>query len=407
MYNHTNFCQNTKSVDKMFKTFKKTKDDFLTGLNRDPTSTLTELWGDNSILPTDRECKYQLGKKNTDISMIKRQSFTCAMCKTLSSLISGNGLIENNIISIKCGNKAGDILKIEDHVNVHKVLVSDELKVIIYNNINLVYDDTILFELDSFTNEIVQNVVMESIWSNNVIKYYTYFVCANNGYILMDDITNIKELHLNTETDINGLIGQLLSSLKMYSACALCLGEPSLDTIGFINEPISYEYNGCHVKCPITLKFKKLESNSIDIKGGKYRFVKRNHVDKMITKNKTSLINDIEVISEYPTVIKFNQQHFDIYRKYMNLGIPLFATTWNTYICFIMIMMIPEINKQIREIPTLYALWETLWKHTDITKINENVESQNIKWKVYFVDHCIQVGVLDDLWKMYKSKKDN
>lgn len=413
MYHHPQFCQNTKSVDKMFKTFKKTQDEFLSELKKNPYKTLNSLWTVDSIFPTDKDCKYELGRKKDNSSMINRQHFACSMCKSLSSLVDGNGHIQNNRINVKCGNKAGEVLTIEEFNDKSYVNISEEIKQIIYNNINTAYDDATIIELDIFNNEIVQSSILESLWSDNVKKIYSAFLCSHNRYLISENISfiNIKDFLANYPNNsvnlVNGIIGQLLVSLRVYSSCALLMGDPGLNSFSIINEPISFEYNGCHVHCPVTLKYNNLSYNSIDLpsKGEKYRFTYVNQVDKMLIKNKiTPVINEIDVISEYPTVIRFDGSNFDTYKRYIKTGVPLFAGTWNIYTSFIILMTQPELREQIRSDSNLYSLWEKLWSNANINEINTYIESSNINWRLYFVNQGIQVGVSEDLWKMYKSK---
>jgi hypothetical protein len=388
------------------------RDEFLKELKENTEKIVSTLWTDESLLPKDNLCRFQLGVKSDQLrdSMITRQNFTCSMCKTLSKLLAGNKHVVGTTIMLECGHKAGCTLNIETYPDENfKLSRDDEVERIIRNNIDGMYDDAIVYELDNFSNILLNTLIMESVWSDNVRSAYMGFICSNTGYIINDSLkySSIDQLpkELITEELVDGLIGQLLISLKKYANVVFLIGSPSLDTIGFSEDAISMEHTKHVVKCDLTLKFKHMKYNSIDVKSkNKCRLVNVNPVDKMLLRHSfSSLVNDIEAVSVDPLTVKFSPKQFDVYQRYIKVGVPLFASTWNLYICLILLMTNESIRAIVGKVKHLKKLWDYLWDPNEIPSFTKLADKE-INLRPFMVNRSIKVGCLDEVWNIYKTR---
>lgn len=428
MYHQTHFCQTTKSADKMFKIFQQMRTEFMENLHKDPEGTLRKLWADESLLPQDKHCQFQLGITSDKLptSMIQRQNFTCSMCKTLSKLLAGNKHTVGTTIMLECGHKSGCTLNIETYKNdIFKISRDDDVLRIIANNIDTMYDDSLVFELDNFSNILLVTLVLEKIWAENVRKAYIGFSCASQGYILNDSlqypsIDTMNDLELSPTT-VDGIIGQMLVSLKQYSTAVFLIGCPSEESIGFSDESISFGYGEYTVDCDLTLKLKHMMYNSVDIvdENKRLRIVNVNPVDKMLLRHSfSSLVNEMTVVSTDPLVVSLSPKQFDIYQRYVKVGVPLFASTWNVYSMMIILMMQKNIYKGVMADKKLKGIWEHMWSKNDLKEINASCSQSgtlpslknsvpnhkvntNINLRPFLVDKEIKIGILDDLLEKY------
>jgi hypothetical protein len=382
----------------MFRLFHKMRDDFIKELKKAPEIVLPQLWSAESPLPRDDLCRFQLGSQATTLkdSMITRQNFTCSMCKTLAKLLAGNKNVVGTTIMLECGHKAGCTLNIESYHNEDfKMETDDEILRIVRSNIDKLYDDSVVYETDTFTNILLNTMILESIHSENVRCAYMGFICSGNGYIINDSLKykSINELNVEmTPSLIDNILGQLLTALKKYSSHVFLIGVPSFECIGFTEEPI-------------TLKFKHMRYNSIDVDTAhKYRIVNTNPVDKMLLRHSfSSLVNDLDIIESKPLTIRFSHKQFDIYQRYIKVGVPLFASTWNLYTCFIMLMLQKNIYNVVQDTPRLRSLWEHLWDPSDLEAVNGHCSLSGPNFRPFMVNRNIKIGCLDELWHKYKN----
>ena len=437
-YHDIDCCEWTRGIDTLLEQYKHDRNLITSLIINDPDTLIRTIWKQNGPLAIDNECRCQMG--NGD----KRTSFACSQCRNLSRIIDFRlGGVERPF-QIKCGNSIGQNFIVSstdvsapflewdnDSARRAKVFVQQ------YHNLTICGTPNIqnmkCITGDSFT---IRTLIMWMIAKNftelglpHCPTMYTAFICNNIGYSLynMPNIGTLSELQKigsyhdpipeNAVTKalkssiVRTIIQQLLVTLLELTKINFSHGTPSIHSLIFTKDPVSYLYDGVHVNGPITLQISDMWNASATFGNNHFfpksvkdtMYIERNMFVPEIATKTVSMAHcyDIGVIdgvnessslplsvvcpinvntcpdattydvckSQNVTLYRLTNNTIDIYSAMRHIGFPLYVGSFDFYCFMTSLMCDPSFFNAVMKDDKLYRLWSMMWLIDDLPNI--------------------------------------
>lgn len=455
---HNYYCSNdTRGIDKLLNSYKLDRESIIYQLSTNPQNLINTIWKKDSLLAIDNECMCQMG--NCEY----RSFFICSQCKNLKRISNcKEGVKEGRgrKFKIECGNKTGKQLMIVNNGKINEYLNWDQIseervKYYMSNYKNLSLCGTNIQDInsykcisgDSFTIKLLLWWLIEKQFEQlslpHIQKLYTGFICNKIGYILQDDniIGDIKELHRvskyheidKTSTFIKSrhfvssalksdivltIITQLLVILLELMRINFNHGNPSINSLVFSREPVSYMYNSFHVHGEITVVISDLDNSSATYNNIHYftkniksnLYIERNlFVPEIVTKRVTMAYCEIDNSSNCdPNNVLFyrlNNSTLEIYNSMRHIGFPLFSGSFDFYCLFISLLCDKSFYDCVINDTKLYKVFMMMFLKEDIIRVEEKIrERHNFDDNISVIDivkGCwLRCDIVQFIWKI-------
>jgi hypothetical protein len=385
-YHDIDCCDKTLGIDNLLSKYKSDRESILNMMLKDPNKLIQTIWSVNSPLAIDNNCLCKMSKRNY---------FTCAQCKNISRITDFKYNVDEPI-QIECGSLSGKKIIVKSHGIISPFLKIDlhaTQKVKKYGLKCIVGDD---FTISTFNNWIIEDIFKKSNLPH-ISNLYTSFICNNNGYsvsryhklVNLSDINNVRGINLSDIGGARSIILQLLvilTELEKYDFFQSC---PTLKSLYFVQEPVSYLYNNVHVEGPITLKIDNLEQASINYGGMRYY---SKNVENTISIEKNTFVPEMNINGSYYKLTNIN---FDIYIAMRQIGIPLFTNSFNFYCLMVALMCNESFYNNVMSNQNVDNIWKNMWLPENLILVENAVKELH---SVENVDANIIFDIVKGLW---------
>jgi len=388
-YHSLDCCDSNRGIDKLLNNYKKSIDLVYNLIINNPDKLIEILWKQESPLSIDMSCRCSMGSGD------RRSAFSCSQCKNIGKIKDFRK--SDLIFEIQCGvNKGKRLIILPYHISNLFICYDDEIsekyKSYLLQNCNCAgtVDSTVRFiRSDPFTNRALIMSVITKIFRDKKLPHsmnlHTAFICGNKGYSILDDPTigSLDDLHKITEYHTKeedmcspflhkisrSIIMQLIVILNELSYFNFSHGNPSVESLVFGYEHVSYKYEGIKISGDITLKiinfwkssatFSKIRYFPDDVKSKLFL-----ECNVLIPKIHIMMINN----TEYYKIGKCN---IDTLISMNNSGIPIFTGSFDLYCFFVSLMCDQSFYMSVIREDDLYSIWKSIWLEEDLDKIDE------------------------------------
>lgn len=444
-YHNFESCENTRGIDNLLSRYKKDREIILYFMLYNPDKLISTIWKREGLLGIDNECRCKMGLGEN------RSPYSCAQCKNMRRLIDFKLGAINRPFKIECGEMVGKkfIISSTDISSLFLQWDTDSTKraklfVRQYNMLNMCGTPNIS-EMknivgDTFTIRTLLTWMIHKIFMTKGLPHChllnTIFVCCNKGYSLyeMPSIGNISDLHkiedyheldtsiismklehfidvpLKTEI-VQTIIKQLLVILIELSAINFSHGSPSINSLIFIKEPVSYIYDGIHIEGPITLQITDLWNSSATFNNIHYSsknlnssmYLEKDIFVPEIATRETSMAycQKYKLAENIPNVCQSNNillyrltnSTINIYNAMRHIGFPIYIGSFDFYCLIISLMCDKSFYNAVINNDNLYKLWCMMWISDDL----ENIENKIKHYQTTNID-ITPVDIIRGVW---------
>jgi len=380
-YHSLDCCDLNRGVDKLLTNYKKEKDIIYDLLVNDPDKLIEIMWTQDSPLCIDINCRCCMG--NGD----RRSAFSCSQCKNIGKV---KDLRKSDLtFKIQCGINTGKQIIILQHKISNLFICYDNknherYKYCMIQNCN-VNEDTRFVKSDSFTNRTLLMSAITKIFRDkklpHTITLHTAFVCNDKGYSMLedptigslDDLHKLSEYHTQSENICSSLLNkisktiiqQLIIALNELSNIKFSHGNPSVESLAFGSEHISYKYEGINIDGDITLKIVNFWKSSASLSNTRYY---SNDIKSQFHLECNILVPKIQTMDEY---YKIGCNNIDNLIAMNNCGISIFSGSFDLYCFFVSLMCDQSFYLSVIQDKDSYLLWKSIWLIEELDKINQ------------------------------------
>lgn len=428
-YHSLDCCDSNRGVDKLFNNYRKDIDLIYNLMTSNPDKLIEIIWTQDSPLCIDVNCKCDMG--NGD----RRSAFSCSQCKNISKIkdLRKSELTFKIEHGLNCGKKIivlpheiSNLFMLYDTKNYEKY------KSYMLQNCSCNVNENIRFiRSDPFTNRILLMSAVNNIFKDkrlpHTVNFYTAFICGDKGYSMLEfptlgslnDLHTISEYHTDSENICSPflckitktIIIQLIIALNELSYFNFWHGNPSVESLVFGIEQVSYRYDGFNVNGDITLKIVNFWKSSASFSNNRYfpNDVKSElHLECNVVTPKiiTTMINN----NKY---YKIGHDNIDTLIAMNNSGIPIFLGSFDLYCFFVSLMCDRSFYISVIENKDLYLLWESIWLVEDLDKLNKliydhhnlDIPINNFNTTINIISKFwLRCDVIKYLWSLIKKK---
>lgn len=433
MHHDLNISCDNQGVDKLFNKFKDHLNVITNLMINDPQQLINTIWTHDSPIAIDVNCKCLMGEGD------RRSHFQCSQCKNIGRIKDFRK--KESTFKIQCGIKNGETLMIISHeipklfINIDNGITEKARAYIIQHieaitcgtNIN---NQTLFISSDKFTNRILIMSMISKIFKEkklpHLLNLHTAFICGNKGYSLMDhpcigslrDLHKISEYHSKPENmcaPLNcnisrSIIYQLIITLKELSYYNFNHGNPSIESLTFEKEKVSYKYDNVNIENQISVKL-------INFWNASATFNNIHYFSKDI---KSEIYVECNVfIPEFETLnnnqyYRLDKNNIDIYLAMNRTGIPIYSGSLDLY-CFITSLMCDKsFYLSASKDEKIIKIWSAMWLPDDYNKINKlvlerhycDIPINNFESTVDIIKGSwLRCDIISYLWNIIKMMK--
>jgi len=386
-YHTIDCCDKTLGIDNLLYKYQTDRDLIINMMIKDPNKLIKTIWSVNSPLAVDNNCLCK---------MSKRSYFMCAQCKNLSRIMDFRIGI-NNPFRIECGTFTGKQVTVSETMVPSPFLEWDNQSSYRAKKYRQQYEIKTSQELkcitgDNFTIQTLINWIISDIFIKNNLNHvpnlYTSFICNNIGYSLTDNPIIEKKSSIT-----KSIILQLLVILTELAKYDFYHGDPSLKSLIFTKDPVSYKYENLHIEGPITVKIDNLSNSSINFHN--IRYFSNNNQNIMYIERNTFVpeINTMKLQNK--SFYKLTSNNIDIYNAMRHIGVSLFSNSFNFYCFMISLMCNKHFYNDIVNNTNLYGLWEKMWLPENLDNVNDLIIETH---EMDIVDTNIIFDIIKGFW---------
>jgi hypothetical protein len=414
MYGALNCCDGTLGIDKLLKHYENERTAAINSLNNHTVS-------ENSLFAVDSNCTWKMGRVSGLGTL--RSSYHCAQCKNLSRLVDLSKFVLNTPVLIKNGREAGRYWNVSASPVNSLFLENDphaenKMSVYIENYKSLTScgtPDTALncIKGDSFTiSTLIQWYLHDYFFKKglpHIPLLYTAFVCDKMGY-KVEECHQEFDLNSLTPEIVKGILLQILVIFKELAALNFNHGTPTLESLLFLNKPVSYMYEGIRVVCPMTVALTNFTHSSLTINGSHY-FVENTLHPVYLAHGifapeiSTFRCNECSCGSLFYRLSN-NKKH-ETLTAIRHIGFPLFTGSYDVYNLILSLMGDRDIYNEVIRDDFLFNFWCALWHAKDVNTITQTIErnhNRGTSMDRYVVMHSgwLRCNIIDHLLKLYQ-----
>jgi hypothetical protein len=416
-YINTDCCEGTTHVDQLLARYQQERNMVVAMMSSDPDTLIKVLWKDDSPLGIDNSCRCQMGAGEP------RSPLSCAQCTNMKRLVRFNKTGPGTSFLIECGRELGRkliftisppvVLSLrwapESDQRARLLLASHQALLSCgtppFNGRRITGD---VFTITTLVSWLVEATLKK--YNINVVRRLTAFVCRNTGYSVEDspdlgliDKTSTVSSYLTGATSaetglkpevVLGIITQLVVNLIALKEIRFSHGMPSDKALFFSRIPVSYIYQGFHVKAPLTLSLGNFSKSSAGTTENQFfsstedaqAFMERYPFSPEIQTIRGSMAycgsgseSSGEKVCQAKnfSVYRLTADNMLLYTYIRHSGIPLFTGSFDFYCFLISLMRHPIFRQTMLRDQNLYRLWSLLWLPDDFQTINERLGFQS------------------------------
>lgn len=428
-YHSLDCCDSNRGVDKLFNNYRKDIDLIYNLIVNDPDKLMSIIWSQESPLCIDTNCRCCMGYGD------RRSAFSCSQCKNISKIKDFRNL--DLTFKIQCGINNGKQIIILPHEIPNLFICydtknSEKYKSYMIQNCDCIIDEDLRFICsDSFTNRMLIMSAITKIFRDKKLPHtmnlYTSFICGDKGYSMLEnptigslnDLHKISEYHTKPENMCSAflskitktIITQLVITLNELSHISFSHGNPSIESLVFGDEHVSYKYDNFNVNGDITLKIVNFWKSSATFSKTRYfsdNIKSQLHLEcnVLIPKIQITMINN----NKY---YKIDHNNIDILISMNNSGIPVFLGSFDLYCFFVSLMCDQSFYMSIIKDNDLHLLWKSIWLNEDLDRVEKLICDQhyldeqvnNFETTVNIImGSWLRCDVIKHLWSLIKKK---
>lgn len=414
-YNDYNCPKSIIGVDNLLNRYQDDRMQVINLIKYNYKSLIEKIWKKDGILAIDENCRSNINNRNY---------YICTQCRNLRRLLDDRSGL-NKPFSIKYGSMLGESLIIK---NINTLKNNIFLRIDNYNNLNDNIDNKIIG--DKFTINLLINWMLMDIFHNmnlnHCVNLYTSFICNNIGYNLEEypdyiDITELSKKYYDKKDHkfqpaleipiVKSIINQILIILDILSEYNFSFGSPSISSLYFKNEAISYSYKNKNICGPITLKLHKFYNCSIIFNKNFYHSLnleKTLFLEQNIFNNKFLNIFEFKHI-ENKKFFKLNDESLEFFISKKGDQIINYTPQIDFYCLIVSLMTCNDFFNTIKNDESLNLFWNNLWCNNNQKQIVEyrlsNFHNDNnppiiIKGKGLISDNNFinSLYIINDIW---------
>lgn len=450
-------CETTRGADYMFHRYELDKALVLNLVYNEPEILVAKLWQPNGLLAIDSDCRCKMGKGDINTH------HACSQCQTIRRLVDFRLEDREQPFLVECGHYTGRKLAIGNSHTLGPYLKWDKYAEHIYEVYTERYklslqcgtprfDKFRAIEGDSFSiRTIIMWVIYDLFKKYNLPhcpKIYTAFVCGNNAYSMYDvpSIGSFKQVLQSypvTGALIYSIILQLLVISHTLKQLHFSHGMPSINSMSFNKNPVSYMYDGVKIVGPITLQLADMWHSSAVINNVHYyssditstiRAERSMYTPEIQTMNlptaycaaynsnlscpSTKVCDKIDTICTENSAVyyKLSGDNIDSYNAVRHMGFPIYSGSFDLYCWIVSMMLDNRVFTTVVNDPMLNSLWMSMWTkadmdtiHTRLAQIHEmqetmtNMEKRHLELEV-ISGVWLRCDIGDYLWSVVKSQ---
>lgn len=451
-YHHLEICSNTSGIDNLFFHYEQNRKETVDLVLNNPDRLLQSLWGKDSTIAIDNECRCEMGKRDL------RSVFSCSQCKNLRRINCKLDCV-NKHFQLQCGKLAGKNMIIYNTNILDPFIQWDKEAEIRAKNLVKQYQMLKLcgtpdisnircISGDSFTIRTLLSWIIYDFFNKKSLPHipllYTTFICKNMGYSLYEypNIGTLDDMHKfdiyhnkNSNSDMRSqhtintslkssvsrsIIIQLLVILKELSKINFSHGSPCINDLIFNSSPVSYMYDGFHVVSDFTMQITNFWNSSAmlnnihlfskkmktDIGLGKFMFIPEIIKKNVATATCSGACQDI-------IVYKITSENVDLYISMREIGFPIFVGSFDFYCYMVSLMCDKSFYDSLIKDKNLYRLWTVMWTPEDLINIEKNIkESQELEMNLRTSNiniiniirgSWLRCDIIDHMWDLIKN----
>jgi len=380
MHHSLDCCDSNRGADKLFNNYQKNNELVYNLMINNPDKLIEILWTQESPFCIDTNCRCLMGEGD------RRSSFSCSQCKNISKLKDFRK--SELIFKIQCGINNGKTMIILP-CDILKLFICYDLnKSITFHNLKMNQDMKFICS-DPFTNRTLMMCAINKIFKDkklpHILNFYTAFICGDKGYTILenpsigslDNLHKISEYHTKPEnmcspflTKITKtIITQLVVTLNELSYINFSHGSPSIESLAFGSEHISYKYEGINIFGDITLKIVNLWKSSATFSNIRYF---ADDIKSELHLECNMLIPNIETVNiNNCTYYKIGHNNINTLIAMKNLGMPILLASFDLYCFLVSLMCDQSFYMSVMKDNELHILWNSLWLNDDLICIEK------------------------------------
>jgi hypothetical protein len=352
----------------------------------------------------------------------RRSPFSCSQCKSIGKLKDFRK--PDLTFKIQCGINTGKHLIILPHEISDLYIGYDESYSSENKNIKFICSDR-------FTNRTLIMTAIAKIFKDkklpHVLNFYNAFVCGNKGYSVLenpsvgslDNLHKISEYHTKPENMCSPflckitktIITQLVIALNELSHINFSHGNPSVESLAFGSEHISYKYDGININGDITVKIVNFWKSSATFSNNRFfsNDIKTElHLECniLMPQIQTMMINNINYY-------KIGHENISHLSAMNNLGSSICSGSFDLYCFLVSLMCDQSFYMSVLKDNDLHLLWKSIWLEEDLHMIEKLISEQhsldiqvnNFETTVSIVSNFwLRCDVLKHLWSLLRKK---
>jgi len=344
------------NINNLLVIYQKKKQEIIDNIMHNPQELVDHIF--TTVLPYDQGCIHE------------KQA--CVHCKILTRYKNNQ---KDDYFIIDYGKLIGTRVSIKTHSIFHAWLKLNK---------NVLIGD-------QFTIGLIMRCLYENVVQNEHLLIGFY--CKNIGTILTRTYTlgNFTDLINNRDTYAKNLLLQLVIILKKLKSIGFTIGQATVNNLFFDKEPISYDYQGYHVKSNFTLDLDNFEQSVIALPTGSDSN-KKLYITSLLTLENPTLIRRSFVTTTCDGEINICNEEIVTYVKNKNSNRDI-----DIYSFILSLMKEETFRQQIMANEKLLHLWRSMWL---IEQIPNEINIINGEIKNILYDKWLRVDILDHMWSL-------
>lgn len=246
---------------------------------------------------------------------------------------------------------------------------------------------------DPFTIKTILMWVVYKIFTDagipHIVKVYSAFVCGDFGHNVHETSKPISLLFKDKKYLTAGkrpclkyniletMLSQAVAIIEVLSAFSFSCGSTFADSISFSEEPVSYAYEGMHVRGPITLKIENMHNASITVQGTRYLpkskrdeiYIGRDNFEPEVS---TTPRKNQEGV--FDLCYRITTNSLETYKTMRVVGFPLYSGSFEFYSLLLAFMCNKTFFDSMMKTPKSRSIWEQLWTEDQIQLVEKSLE---------------------------------
>ena len=411
-------------VDKALEKIDQIRNRTISELVKNPVEFITKLW--ETSLSKDRSCKFQMGTNFPSLkerlegkihSLTSDKNAKCIGCRLLESIVPPKTGIENIIFSPECGKSKSlkySILKVKDVISkifqtnqqnniIRQIVQQNQLAQACQPHLSIL-SKAEYFSLDSFSNRLLISWYLEKVLDKSKMphlrKIYYGFICANDGYYLIEENNYLRFENLdkpNKET-VFSLLCQIFALFHRLRNYDLSFHVIDQNTFILEDSPCHYEYDGVKISGKNTLKINDLSGAGISV-------YSRQNPNQIVRIYKSSTYPEKRFEKIFFKSINWSR-HYELSTSpgkipkswvsykvsgngleqeqrtaflYANrMGLPLYQSSFDIYRLILLLTSNPKFYEIITKDSELSKIWSSFWIPSEYEHVQTKIKSHQI-----------------------------